>query len=250
MADDELYDTIGRGYSQTRQPDERIKAAIEQALSNSAGVLNVGAGAGSYEPLGRTAAAVELSQTMIRQRPSDAAPVIQGSALHLPFSDESFGASLAILTLHHWPDYRLGLREMKRVAQERVVVLTWDPYGPDFWLTRDYFPEILEIDREIFPGMDDYADVLGRIEIRNVEVPCDCTDGFLGAYWRRPHAYLEKHVRDAMSTFTKLSDVETGVKALAHDLNDGTWKDRNHDILDRESIDLGYRLVIADLTSR
>lgn len=247
MANDELYDTIGIGYSKLRQPDERIAAAIEGSLWNNETVLNVGAGAGSYEPHGRTKAAVELSRTMIEQRPKEAAPAVQASANDLPFADDSFSATLAILTLHHWPDYRQGLSEMMRVAKDKVVIFTWDPYGPEFWLTRDYFPELLEIDRKIFPTIENFEAVLGNVTVQEVGIPHDCIDGFLGAYWRRPKAYLEKMIRDAMSTFSKLSDVQAGLDALAKDLDDGTWEERNHDLLEEEAVDLGYRLVVADL---
>ena len=54
----------------------------------------------------------------------------------LPFGDETFDASMAILTIHHWPDKEAGLREMRRVTRGRIVLLTFDPsHRP--WLT-DY----------------------------------------------------------------------------------------------------------------
>src|SRR5262245_58457390 len=38
-----VYDTIGRGYAVTRQPDPRIARAIREALGEVGTVLNVGA---------------------------------------------------------------------------------------------------------------------------------------------------------------------------------------------------------------
>ena len=134
---------------------------------------------------------------------------------------------------------------MARVARERVVILTWDPAFSGFWLVDDYFPEIWEIDRPIFPSIDELRRALGKVESRPLLVPHDCIDGFLGAYWRRPDAYLDPGVRGAMSTFAKIGDVEPGVARLRRDLEDGTWQRRHGHLLSRIDIDLGYRLVIA-----
>ena len=126
-----------------------------------------------------------------------------------------------------------------------MVILTWDPAFSGFWLVDDYFPEIAVIDRPIFPSINELGRALGSIECRPLLVPHDCTDGFLGAYWRRPHAYLDPSVRGAISTLSKIGDVESGVVRLRHDLEDGTWQRRHGHLLDEQAIDLGYRLVIA-----
>jgi SAM-dependent methyltransferase len=242
----QLYDAIGVGYGHHRRPDPRIAAAITDALGDADSVLNVGAGAGSYEPSEGTVVAVEPSLAMIRQRPAGSAAVVQASAAHLPFADASFAAALAVLTVHHWDDRVLGLAELSRVSRRRVVVLTWDPAFSGFWLVDDYFPAIWEIDRPIFPSIAELEGVLASVEARPLLIPHDCVDGFLGAYWRRPHAYLDPGVRAAMSTFAKIGDVEPGVARLRRDLDDGTWRRRHGHLLDRQEIDLGYRLVIGN----
>ena len=244
----QLYDEIGLGYRDYRRPDPRLAAAITRALNRTDTVVNVGAGSGSYEPSDRRVVAVEPAMTMIRQRRAGSAPVVQASATDLPFRDEGFAAALAILTVHHWPDRERGLDELARVARERVVVVTWDPASAGFWLTDDYFPDLIAIDRRIFPTMEDFRRVLGSIEVERIPIPHDCVDGFLGAYWRRPHAYLDARVRGAISTFAKLHeagrDLE-GLGRLRRDLGDGTWTRRHGDVLTRSEIDLGYRIVIA-----
>ncbi len=223
-----LYDTIGRGYDPHRRPDPRIAAALADALGAAASVVNVGAGAGSYEPADRPVVAVEPSPAMLRQRRPGAAPAVQASATDLPFRDAAFGAALAVLTVHHWPDRARGLGALARVTRERVVIITWDPAALSrFWLIDDYFPELVTLDRDIFPTLEELRRVLGRIEVRAVLVPHDCVDGFLGAYWRRPHAYLDAGVRGAISTFTKLADAEPGLARLRADLADGTWERRH-----------------------
>ena len=241
----ELYDRIGIGYGGFRRPDPRIAAHVHHALAGARSVVNVGAGAGSYEPADRAVVAVEPSSAMIAQRPAGAAPAVRATAQALPFRAAAFDAALAILTLHHWPDWRAGAAELARVARERVVILTWDPETEGFWLTRDYFPEILAQDLPIFPTMGELARALGGGEIVPVPVPWDCSDGFLGAYWRRPQAYLDAGARGAISAFAKIGGVEAGLARLRDDLASGAWARRNADLLERGELDLGYRLVVA-----
>ncbi|HVZ38070.1 MAG TPA: class I SAM-dependent methyltransferase [Candidatus Kapabacteria bacterium] len=243
-----VYDTIGREYAQYRRPDERIAAAIAAALGDARSVANIGAGTGSYEPSDRAVVAVEPSGIMIAQRPAGAAPAVQASAENLPLEDASFDACLAVLTMHHWTDWRAGVAEMLRVARRRVVVLTWDPEHQGFWLYRDYFPDALELDRIIFAPVREVARELGGAEVRILPVPHDCTDGFFGAYWRRPGAYLDDGVRSAISTFSRLPNVEARIDRLRRDLESGAWAERNGEIRALDELDTGYRLVVAQRT--
>jgi SAM-dependent methyltransferase len=240
-----LYDQIGAKYSAHRRPDPRIAAAIVEALGPATSVVNVGAGAGSYEPTDRRVVGVEPSPAMIRQRPAGGAPVVQASATALPLQDRAFDAAMAVFTVHHWPDRARGLAELRRVARDRVVILTWDPDSSGFWLVDDYFPALVTIDRDIFPSCGELEGALGPIEVRPLPIPHDCVDGFLGAYWRRPHSYLDASVRGAISTFTKLGDVEPGLARLRRDLEDGAWARRHGHLATRSELDLGYRVVIA-----
>jgi SAM-dependent methyltransferase len=241
------YDAIGTTYARTRRPDPRIAALIEDALGDAVTVVNVGAGTGSYEPRDRRVVAVEPSRTMIRQRPRDAAPAVVGSAEALPLADASVDAALAILTVHHWSDARRGLAELRRVARDRVVVLTWDvSFTGTFWLF-DYLPGIAANDIPRFPPLEVYEQELGRLEVTPVLVPHDCTDGFLAAFWRRPEAYLDPAVRANISGFAVLppAEVEAAVAALAADLESGAWAERHADLLALDEVDAGYRLLVA-----
>ena len=240
-----LYDDIGRGYARHRQPDPSIAARIDAALGDARTVLNVGAGTGSYEPAGRDVTAVEPSATMIAQRPPGAAPAVQGRAEALPFAKGAFDAALAVLTVHHWSDWRGGIAEMRRVA-DRVVVLTWDPAFEGFWLTRDYLPEVLATDRRDFPPIDALGDALYGADVQTVPVPHDCTDGFGSAYWRRPEAYLDAGVRAATSMFARAgSALQSGLKRLEADLASGAWHARYGHVLALNEADLGFRLVTS-----
>ena len=238
----EIYDTIGVNYSDLRKPDARIAALIERAIGSAKTVLNVGAGTGSYEPDNREVTAIEPSLEMIRQRSASAAPVIQGYAEDLPFDDNSFDASMAILTVHHWSDKERGLKEMRRVTRGPVVLLTYDPSARGFWLA-DYIPELVTLDDRQMPGITDYAKWLGSVEITAVPIPHDCTDGFLCAYWRRPAAYLNPKVRAAMSSFHAIDGISSALEKLENDLDTGRWAQRYSDLLKLDECDCGYRLV-------
>jgi SAM-dependent methyltransferase len=240
-----LYDIIGLNYAQLRQPDARIRQRIETALGDARTVLNVGAGAGSYEPAGRQVTAVEPSAEMIRQRPVSTASVFQASAENLPFEDNSFDASMAILTLHHWSNQEKGVGEMRRVTRGKILFLTYDPAFRGFWLA-DYFPALVTLDEAQMPPMTDYEKWLGPVTITPVPIPHDCTDGFLAGYWRRPAAYLDQQVRAAISPFHALGDLSDGLRKLEGDLESGAWAERHAPLLDLEELDCGYRLVTTD----
>lgn len=243
------YDEIGTGYSATRIPDPRIANRILQALGDAASVVNVGAGAGSYEPRDRRVVAVEPSATMIRQRPAGSAPVIQGAAEGLPLIDGAVESALAVLTVHHWSDPARGLAELRRVAQRRIVVLTWDEeVWESFWLVREYLPCIRDLDRRRALPIADVASTLGASRVLSVPVPHDCTDGFHGAFWRRPEAYLDPRVRSGISTYAALPPDECaeGLGRLAEDIRSGAWENAHRSLLDLDELDLGYRLIVAD----
>jgi len=188
---------------------------------------------------------------MIGQRPPGSAPAAQANAEDLPFEDDSFDAAMAVFTDHHWGDRPAGLREMRRVAR-RVVILNADPaLAESFWLSRDYLPGFGDLIPEPYRRagywIQELGNHLGAVEERSVPVPHDCQDGFYQAYWRRPHAYLEQGVRDSTSVFHRLSgdEVTSAVDDLRRDLDDGSWKERNADLLCKPDLDLGLRLVIA-----
>ena len=247
-----VYDAIGTGYVAHRQADPRIAQSIRAALGNAARIVNVGAGAGSYEPSDIRVVAVEPSWEMIGQRSAGHASAVQALAERLPFPDGAFDAALAVLTVHHWADRGAGLAELARVAR-RVVVVTWDPACRDsFWLTTEYLPEIIKFDLPRFPSLSELAESLGgEITSQALPVPHDCVDGFLGAFWRRPDAYLDPAVRSAMSCFAQLpaERVESGLSRLANDLREGRWEAKFGHLRSLDSADLGYRLVVAEVSA-
>jgi len=240
---------LGDGYAQRRRPDPRIAAQIRRALGDARRVVNVGAGAGSYEPADLDLVAVEPSPVMREQRPAGAAPCVAAHAEDLPFPDRAFDAAMAVLTVHHWQDWRAGCAELRRVAG-RCVVLTWDPaVAARFWLLSEYLPGLGAADRRRFPAtLADQAQALGADRVEPVPIPHDCADGFLGAHWRAPERYLDPDVRAGMSVFaaTPRDLVADGLARLAQDVRNGAWADRHRDLLERAELDLGYRLLVAE----
>lgn len=196
----------------------------------------------------RTCTGCAASVVMRAQRPAGAAPCIAASAEKLPFEDGSFDAAMAFSTVHHWQDPIAGLREMQRVAR-RVVVFTHDDSNSgwlhSFWLTRDYLSEVAVLVAGR-PSVDSLADTIGA-RVEPVLVPWDCADGFLEAYWRRPDAYLEEHVRRAVSVWTRVGPEaeQRAVRSLRDDLSSGRWAERNRELVALDAAELGLRLLVA-----
>lgn len=240
-----VYDRIGVNYSRGRRADPRWQAALDDCLGTAATIVNVGAGTGSYEPPDRYVLAVEPSGEMIAQRPQGSAPALQAKAENLPIADQQFDLAMALVTLHHWTDWQGGVREMLRVAR-RILVLHFDPVmHARFWLARDYLPELADVWAEL-PSVQEVAAAAGPdAETHVLPVPWDCVDGFLPAYWRRPEAYLDADVRQTMSGLQLLDPevLSRGIAALRRDLEDGTWRTRNKELLDQDSLDVGWRLI-------
>lgn len=219
-------------------------------MGDAGRVVNVGAGTGSYEPAGPgvDVVAVEPSDVMLAQRPDDAAPAIRASGTELPLATGSFEAAMAILTLHHWGDWRRGLDELARVAPRRVIVTIDFEVHAHFWLLADYLPEVAEAERRLRPSPADIAAVLSVTQTIELPLPPDLADGVLGSCWRRPEAYLDPVVRANTSPLA-LADpalVAAGVARLESDLADGTWHRRYGHLLELDAYDLGYRLLVSE----
>jgi SAM-dependent methyltransferase len=172
---------------------------------------------------------------------------VQGNAEALPFPDHSFDAAMAIMTIHHWSDWRAGLAEMCRVS-DRQVLFTWDKdHDQELWMVSEYLPEIRAIERPRHPPISAIVSALGGGTVVGFPIPHDFTDGYQPAFWRRPEAYLDPATRAASSTFAVLPDevVEPAIRRLQADLASGAWRRRHEDLLQRQAIDYGYRLIVS-----
>jgi SAM-dependent methyltransferase len=242
------YESGGHGYALRRRTDPRIAALVHAALGDARSVVNVGAGAGSYEPRDRDVTAVEPSAAMRAQRPPQLAPAIDATAERLPFGDDSFDAAMATVTVHQWADLDSGLRELRRVSRGPVVILTFDAEALlDFWLN-EYVPEVVAVERRRFPTIEHIAEVLGGdVGVTAVPIPIDCVDGFGEAYYARPEAFLDPEVRRSQSGwgFADPEAVDRGVTRLRDALASGEWDERHGHLRSRPEHIGAVRLVVA-----
>ena len=247
-AGDANYGAIGEGYAAIRQPDPRIAKPFHAALGDAKTVLNVGAGAGSYEPVDREVTAIEPSASMRAQRPAHLSRAIDATADSLPFDDETFDAAMASVTVHQWPDLERGLGEMRRVTTGPIAILTFDPVAPEHWWLMDYSPEVFAVEARRMPALDRIGAALGgEVEIQTVMIPVDSTDGFGQAFFGRPERVLDPAVRRAMSawSFVDPAAVERFETELRRDLESGAWDEKYGSFRELPEFDGGLRLVIS-----
>jgi SAM-dependent methyltransferase len=247
-AGDADYGRVGGAYSQYRRPDPRIAARIVDALGDARTVLNVGAGAGSYEPVDREVTAVEPSASMRAQRPPSLAPAIDATAENLPFADQTFDAAMTTFSVHQWSDLQAGLREMRRVTRGPIVILTGDPeLLRKFWLN-DYAPEVIDTEARRYPSIATIAASLGgSTSSVVVPVPLDCVDGFNEAHYGRPEALLDPGARLSCSAWSFVgAEVQDRFTVdLRRDLADGTWDGRFGHLRTQPTFDGSLVLVVG-----
>jgi SAM-dependent methyltransferase len=240
------YEVGGKSYARIRQTDPHIASQILAVLGDAQTVLNVGAGTGSYEPIDRYVVAVEPSSVMRAQR-DPSRPAINGTAEALPFDDNAFDASMACLTIHHWPQLKRGLLEMRRVTRGPIVLMTFDPNViGEYWLS-EYCPEMPAADLTRFPTLDTLRSVLGEITDMPVEIPLHCNDGFQEAFYGRPEMLLDPQIRAAQSGWSFIPPAAENrfVERLDADLRSGEW-DRKYGFLRAQPFYEGaLRLVVS-----
>jgi SAM-dependent methyltransferase len=248
VAGDFDYEAKGAGYARQRQTDPRIAAYIHEAIGAGATLLNVGAGAGSYEPTDRYVLAIEPAAAMRAQRPRHLTPAVHGIAEALPLDDQSFDASMATVTIHQWSDWPTGIREMKRVTRGPIVLLVFDGDALDrFWLA-DYCPEIIVAEQKRDPAISDICDVLGgEVEVKSIPIPIDCVDGFTEAFYARPELMLEPAVRRAQSAwgFVEEGVEERFARLLGDDLASGVWDKKYGHLRTEPFFDGSLRLIVS-----
>lgn len=245
------YDDIGHGYARFRREDPALRDSIRACLDGARTVANVGAGSGSYEPRDLHVLAIEPSDVMAAQRPSELAPAIRATAGAIPLRDRSVDAAMAILSLHHWDDGReRGVRELGRIARRSVVIVTYDAeVSGEMWLMKHYLPEVAELDRGIFPPPDVIAGWLeGAVTITALPLARDTPDWMLGSYWAHPERVLDAQARAATSGFARMSPeiVARVVGDVTRDLQDGTWDELHGALRSLPAYDVGLRLIVAN----
>jgi SAM-dependent methyltransferase len=247
------YDTHGKGYARQRRTDPRIAAQVHAAFGDARSILNVGAGAGSYEPLDRHVIAIEPSAAMRAQRPKNLTPAIRGIAEELPLDDQSVDAAMAMVTIHQWKDVAKGFAEMQRVTRGPIVIMTFDGDALDQWWLTEYAPELLKVESKRYPKIDWICKELGsQTEVKTIQIPIDCVDGFTEAFYARPEQMLEPEVRRSQSAwgFVDGQIQEQFVKTLEGDLKSGEWEKRHGHLRKQPYFDGSLRLIVSQSAGR
>jgi len=252
-AGDVDYSGHGRNYSSIRRTDPRIAARVHAALGNARTVLNVGAGAGSYEPEDRYILAIEPSKTMRAQRPLHLAPAIDGAAEQLPLDDQSVDAAMALVTVHQWRDLEKGLGELRRVTRGPIVVLTFDRDALDLYWLAEYAREVISVERRRYPAVETIANGLGGpVDVRCIPIPIDCVDGFTEAFYARPEAFLDSAVRRSQSAWSFVPGEEESriIKTLGDDLKSGIWDQKYGEWRTKPCFEGSLRLIVSNAAGR
>ncbi len=223
------YSVHGVSYASQRRTDPRIAALVHRAFGDAKSVLNVGAGAGSYEPTDRHVIAIEPSETMRAQRLPHLVPAIRAFAEDIPLDDQSVDASLASITIHQWSDTERGISELRRVTRGPIIILTFDGDAlGNFWLA-DYAPEVIAAEGRRYPDISDLCAKLGgETSVDAVQISIDCVDGFTEAFYARPEKFLEDSVRRSQSAWTFVSEnsQSASVTRLQKELESGKWDEK------------------------
>lgn len=245
------YNNRKHYYAKVRATEPRIQQYIDDALTDAQTVINIGAGTGSYEPAGKYVISIEPSEKMRRTRIElGRNPAINATAQHLPFDDNSFDAALAILTIHHWPDLEAGLKEVRRVAKKKIVILTYDPEKLGIFWNIEYFPEVVEVERRRYPALDRVQQAVGcSAQIRNILIPLDCKDGFQEAFYGRPEQFLDEEIRRSQSawSFIEPSLESQYVETLRQSLESGEWDKKYGHYRKLAEFEGAYRMLEFDL---
>jgi len=128
------------------QADRHFRLRVLNAVFNLLGpvdelnaktILDVGGGPASYTSslggLFSYAVCLDLSSTMLMKGKERATALkvkvefVKADAENLPFNDKSFDYVVAFATIHHVPNWEKCLRNMTRVAKEKLIVL--EPNG-------------------------------------------------------------------------------------------------------------------------
>jgi hypothetical protein len=117
------------------------------------------------------------------------------------------------------------------------------------WLPADYLPEVAELDRHIFPTIDELRDWLGgTTRVEAVPVAADTPDWTFAAFWAHPERVLDPDARAATSGFARMEPdvVARVVSAVGEDLRSGAWDERHGHLRTLAELDVGLRLVVGE----
>jgi len=160
------YDHIASDYDQRYPPSqqwERGRALLELARRQAANsVLEVGSGTGFWLTLLSQVTprvfGLDFSLGMLKQarnRPASL-KLSRGTALRLPYQNESFDLVYCVDAIHHFGDHRAFIAEASRVLKTKgaLAVIGHDPHEANAsnWYIYDYFEGVYDTDLRRYPS--------------------------------------------------------------------------------------------------
>lgn len=120
------YDAWAQTYDDSRGASPSVLNPIRETLGDPAGraLLDIGGGTGNFaRPLSEAGFSVTLadfSQEMVRRARAKLpdARFLVADGQRLPFRDASFDCAISVNVLGHMPDWRLALKEARRVLRD------------------------------------------------------------------------------------------------------------------------------------
>jgi ubiquinone/menaquinone biosynthesis C-methylase UbiE len=255
-----LYDSIGKNYNLTRQPDPRIVTKLISLLDLPTGsmIADIGAGTGNYSNAiaqkGYRVLAIEPSAVMQGQRQHHPdVRWITAKAEEIPLADKTVDGALIMLALHHFNDLDQGIREISRITKSgKLVIFAFEQEQiSNFWLT-DYFPYFTRDTLTTFPSTEKIASLISQITQKETAIipfllPTNLSDLFAASGWCKPKIYLDDQVRCGISTFAKMpiNELKAGLKRLRVDIDHGFWVRKYGHLLNQKEYDGGYRILVT-----
>jgi len=159
------YDQIASEYDQ-RYPNsqqwERGQALLSLTKQLHAhNILEVGSGTGYWLNLLHQVSSnifgLDYSLGMLRQAQKQPAPLklANGSAVQIPFKDNSFEFLYVVDAIHHFGDHKAFIAEAFRVLKPggALAVIGHDPHeGTSKWYIYDYFDSVYDTDLRRYPA--------------------------------------------------------------------------------------------------
>lgn len=162
------YDQIASEYNQrypTSQKWERGKALLKLADQQKARtILEVGSGTGYWLALlsqsipSVSIFGMDYSFGMLQQAQKQPEPLklSRGTAIQLPYQDESFDMLYCVDAIHHFVDHQAFIKEASRVLKPGGVlaIIGHDPHeeGVSAWYIYTYFDGVYTTDRKRYPA--------------------------------------------------------------------------------------------------
>jgi ubiquinone/menaquinone biosynthesis C-methylase UbiE len=269
MANQPVYDTIGKGYNTTRCADPFITESIYKLLipdmsdiekeekRKTGPYLDIGCGTGNYtlalSEKGIVFIGMDPSEKMLEEARTKSSSIkwVNATAEEIPAGDNTFAGAIATLTTHHWREQERAFKEIYRVLSPgaRLVIFTSSPEQMEAYWLNHYFPGMLRTSIAKMQSPELVKQQTAKAGFRNFKtipyfVQNDLQDLFLHSGKNKPEMYFDPVIRKGISSFaadSNVLEVEEGLLQLRRDIDSGVFEK----IKNRYANDLGEYLFIA-----